>query len=66
KAAHTLRSSSANLGLERLSYLCETLEKYGRGYISIAPRDYKTHLQSEYKVAREELITVKDNYQEIQ
>ncbi|MEM9220173.1 MAG: response regulator [Cyanobacteria bacterium P01_F01_bin.150] len=60
EVAHKLRSSSASLGLERVAYLCETLEKYGRGYISIVPSDYEPHLHAEYEAVKSELIAIKD------
>ena len=58
RAAHKLRSSSANLGLERLSSLCETLEKHGRGHLSVTPSDYKPHLEAEYEAAKAELTAM--------
>lgn len=63
EAAHKLRSSSSCLGLERLVYLCEMLEKHGRGHISITPEDYKPHLQLEYDAATAALIALKEENQ---
>ena len=59
QAAHALRSSSANLGLERLSHLCEILERHGNGCINIIPSEYKPCLQSEYDAAKAELRKIK-------
>ena len=55
KAAHKLKSSSANLGAERLSELCRELEALGRANSTSGADDLLDKLESEYILAQEAL-----------
>jgi HPt (histidine-containing phosphotransfer) domain-containing protein len=51
-SAHKLRSSSANLGAERLSKLCQSLEYQGNAGIIPDLNLSKSQLESEYNIAK--------------
>ncbi len=50
-AAHSLKSSSANLGAERFAAVCAELEEIGRQGITDAATKLLDHLESEYQSA---------------
>lgn len=56
KAAHSLRSSSANLGLLQLSKVCELIEDQGREEKMVNLDEYKPVLQARYRAAQAEFI----------
>ena len=58
KIAHSLRSSSANLGAERLSNLCKYLEEQGRANIVPDCERYSSMLEEEFKIARSALLNL--------
>ncbi|HEY9604301.1 MAG TPA: Hpt domain-containing protein, partial [Allocoleopsis sp.] len=56
QSAHTLRSSSANLGAMTLSHLCKELEMMGSsGTLTDAP-SYMTQVEAEYEKVKQALL----------
>lgn len=56
QASHSLRSSSANIGAERLSKLCRFLENQGRSEIMPDLENLKSQLLKEYNSAKDNLL----------
>lgn len=51
KAAHSLKSSSASLGAQRLAELCKDLETMGRNNTTDEATDLLLEIEGEYRVA---------------
>ena len=55
QAAHSMKSSSANLGASNLARLCEELEQLGRNKTIEGTQDLLTAAKSEYMLVQQEL-----------
>ena len=55
QAAHSMKSSSANLGAGNLANLCEELEQLGRNKTIERTQDLLSEAESEYKLVQQEL-----------
>ncbi|HEY9830916.1 MAG TPA: Hpt domain-containing protein, partial [Stenomitos sp.] len=49
QSAHTLRSSSANLGAMNLSHLCKELERIGRAGTTTDASEWIVQVEAEYE-----------------
>ena len=58
KAAHALRSSSANLGAAHLAQICSWLEEQGRLGNSLVLHDYRLLLEDKYRLTKIELMAI--------
>ena len=56
ESAHSFRSSSASIGAERLSKLCQFLEQQGRSGIIPEPHWCDVQLQEKYSEAQAKLL----------
>ena len=56
RGAHSLKSSSANLGAVKLAGLCEDLEMVGRGEQQGYPKEMTIKIEKEYNRVRERLL----------
>ena len=59
-AAHTLKSSAAMFGAQRLSNLCQELEAMGKAKRLDGADDVLIHVEAEYTLVSSELITIHD------
>ena len=58
KAAHALRSSSANLGAVHLAQICTWLEEQGRLGNRLMLRDYQPLLTDKYRATKAGLLAI--------
>ncbi|MEM9089486.1 MAG: response regulator [Cyanobacteria bacterium P01_F01_bin.53] len=56
KAAHSLRSSSANLGAIHVARVCEVVEEKGRAETALDLHEYKPLLEANYNAAQAEFM----------
>lgn len=56
KAAHSLRSSSANLGAIHVARVCEIVEEKGRAETTLELHEYKPLLEANYNAAQAEFM----------
>ncbi|WP_409031481.1 Hpt domain-containing protein [Janthinobacterium sp. CG_23.3] len=55
KAAHSLKSSSANVGADGLAHLCKEMEKLGRTDSTEGASDMLTDMEQEFQAVRHSL-----------